>query len=440
MRQVNLSHEGGMMTALEIESFGLKIPESDVTILRRLAERVAEIADLPIQKETRKLWGCVNDLKQIRPVVLIRQSEVPWNEFDHIDELKLACENDFSHSIETNFRQVLYQWQHMRCDMVVDNIFESPLLVLDTGIGFQPVENTIPYEEGNTIESHHFQPQIKDEKDIEKIQIPQVTHHEQISHDFFELRKALFGDILNVRMHGCGYIYSAFWDDLVRWWGPQEALMDLVLRPDLVHMAMQRLLEAWQAKLDQYEERNLLSPTSGNEDIGSGGLGYTGDLPSKNFNPNHVKAGDLWGFNTAQIFTDVSPDMYEEFALRYEQPWLERFGLSYYGCCEKLHDKIHLLKKISNLRKISISPWAHVEKAAEQMDDQYVMSIKPNPAVLASDKWNPHAAREDLKRSLDQSRGCNVELIMKDISTVRGEPQRLKEWAAIAMEIVEDYY
>ena len=31
---------------------------------------------------------------------------------------------------------------------------------------------------------------------------------------------------------------------------------------------------------------------------------------------------------------------------------------------------------------------------------------------------------------LEQARGCHVELIMKDISTVRYQPQRLWEWAA----------
>ena len=34
---------------------------------------------------------------------------------------------------------------------------------------------------------------------------------------------------------------------------------------------------------------------------------------------------------------------------------------------------------------------------------------------------------------------CHVELIMKDISTVRYQPQRLWEWAAIAMEVAQDY-
>ena len=47
------------------------------------------------------------------------------------------------------------------------------------------------------------------------------------------------------------------------------------------------------------------------------------------------------------------------------------------------------------------------------------MSRKPNPAVFAEDQWNPERARQEIRDFLEQARGCHVELIMKDISTVR---------------------
>lgn len=34
---------------------------------------------------------------------------------------------------------------------------------------------------------------------------------------------------------------------------------------------------------------------------------------------------------------------------------------------------------------------------------------------------------------------CHVELIFKDISTVRHDPQRLFKWEKIAMRVAEDY-
>ncbi|NOY75790.1 MAG: hypothetical protein GXP32_08370 [Kiritimatiellaeota bacterium] len=62
------------------------------------------------------------------------------------------------------------------------------------------------------------------------------------------------------------------------------------------------------------------------------------------------------------------------------------------------------------------------------------MSYKPNPAILAEESWNPEKARADLTNFLDRAEGCNVEIIMKDISTVRHDPHRLAEWAKIAID------
>ncbi|MBL7220938.1 MAG: hypothetical protein ISS69_12540, partial [Phycisphaerae bacterium] len=126
-------------------------------------------------------------------------------------------------------------------------------------------------------------------------------------------------------------------------------------------------------------------------------------------------------------------------ALRHEMRYLERWGLTYYGCCEPLDIKMDILRKIPNLRKISMSPWVDPERSASRVGGDYVYSYKPNPAVLAEDRWRPEQAREDLVRYLDATRSCHVEIIMKDISTVRRQPQRLWEWEKIAMEVVEDF-
>ncbi len=423
------------MAVIKLEKYSIEIPERDQDILRRLAEDIAELAGDPVNRERRELWRRINDLDQDRPAVLIRRSEVPWHEIQD-ESLIPETSHDFTRTMESEFRQILYQWKHFPCDMVVGDILESHPIVVDSGIGLSIHSHTIQQGEGNEIYAHQFEPQIKDESDIEKIALPQVTCMDELSEEFFQLRKQLLGDILRVEKRGYKFVYTAFWDELVRLWGPEQALLDLVVRPELVHAAMERLTAAWLARLDQYEKLGLLSYDEGNYDCGSGGLAFTKDLPSEGFDPDRVRAVDQWGFNTPQIFTDVSPDMHEEFALRYERRWLERFGLTYYGCCEKLHHKIHLLRTIPNLRKISISPFADVEKSAEQIGGDYVMSIKPNPAFLAYETWNPEEVRQDLENSLKKSDGCSVEFILKDISTIRYEPHRLKEWANIAMELV----
>ena len=110
-------------------------------------------------------------------------------------------------------------------------------------------------------------------------------------------------------------------------------------------------------------------------------------------------------------------------------------GANYYGCCEPLDTKIELLRRIPNLRKVSVSPWCDSAKIIESLGADYVLSRKPSPAILATDTWHPEQAREQIRAFMDLTQGqSHVELIMKDISTVRHQPQRLWEWAAIAME------
>jgi hypothetical protein len=143
----------------------------------------------------------------------------------------------------------------------------------------------------------------------------------------------------------------------------------------------------------------------------------------------------MWGCSNAQIFSEVSPQMHRDFDIEHDLRWLKRWGITYYGCCEPLDGKMDLMRRIPNLRKISVSPWCNSQRAIEGIGDDYVISRKPSPAVLATDTWHPDLARQQIREFLDLAEGkCHIELIMKDISTVRYEPQRLWEWAAIAME------
>jgi hypothetical protein len=227
---------------------------------------------------------------------------------------------------------------------------------------------------------------------------------------------------------------------LIRWWGLEEAMLDLVERPALVNEAVERMTDAWMRELDQFEAQNLLSLDCNNTRIGSGGYGYVSALPGEPFDPANVRPRNMWGCSNAQIFSDVSPEMHWEFALRHDLRWLERWGLAYYGCCEPLSGKIHLLRRVPNLRKISMSPWNDWDRAVREIGGDYVFSFKPSPAVFVEDTWRPERARADLKRVLDKTRGlCHVEIIMKDISTVRYRPQALWEWAGLALEVAREY-
>ena len=68
----------------------------------------------------------------------------------------------------------------------------------------------------------------------------------------------VYGGIMPVRKVGQTHIWFTPWDYLIRWWGVEEAMLDLVERPDLVHAAVERMVDAWMVELDQFVALNLL--------------------------------------------------------------------------------------------------------------------------------------------------------------------------------------
>ncbi len=384
----------------------MDIPREDRDILRGLGERIAEIGTLPIQQVRAENSARINRLERGKPPVLIYQ--VPWHEMDVDGELELRTAHPFCQGIEQDFRRTLYAWKHMPGDMTVSPVVYQGPCIQDTGFGISEDVDIARTDDRSDVVSRHFHIQISTEADAQKIRFPVVSHDGAATEEQFEARQAIFEGIMPVSRCGVGGFWFAPRDDLVRWTGVQEILMDMAVRPDYVHVLIDRLVTAWLRRLDQYEAQGLLS----------------------------APPMELWGVGAAQIFSEVSPAMHVEFALKHEARWFERFGHNYYGCCEPLDQKVDILREhIPRLRKISMSPWVRFDRAAAAMRDEFIFAWKPNPAVLAAETWDPVWVRRDMEEKLEQARECLVEIHMKDISTVRYQPQRLWEWAQIASEV-----
>jgi hypothetical protein len=213
--------------------------------------------------------------------------------------------------------------------------------------------------------------------------------------------------------------------------------MDMYDRPKLVHRILGNFMKALHEVLDRQIELGMLDVGNGNWRVGSGGMGITDELPSVNPDGHKVMPIEQWGCSTSQIFSEVSPEMHEEFALQYERPLIERFGLSYYGCCEPLHKKMGILKSVKNLRKVSMSTWIDIDEASEALGTDYVFSFKPTPAHLATGSFDENLVRGYLKNFLSKTGRNRREIILKDISTTANDPQRIDRWAKIAMDLAE---
>lgn len=403
----------------------------DVGILRELAGRMAGIAALPVQEETRALWRRLNALRPVRPMVMIDQ--VCWNEMERDGELALQCTDPECRRYEGELRRTLYQWKHFRVDMVVEPWIRVPKAVRNTGFGISVQEQTAVGDPTNSVVGHKYENQFAGDDDLAKLGMPSISHDVEETRRRLAVAHEVFDGIVEVREWGVDP-YLSLWDPISMWMGVENALYALVDRPEFMHRLVGRMTEGYLVMLDQLEAQGLLCASQSL--IHCTGA-YTDELPAPGFDPARPRTRDLWTFGLAQMFSTVSPAMFREFEVDYASRICARFGLVYYGCCDPLDGKMAEVRLIPRVRKVSMSPWVNEERGAAAIGSDFVYSRKPSPALVATDRFDGERVREDLVATRDTCarHGCPLEFILKDISTVRYEPQRLTEWARIAMQV-----
>jgi len=409
---------------------------SDVKILRQLARRYADLAFSDKNAENIQLHKAVNDLKQIRPVVLI--DEIPWHEMNINDELTLQCEDPYLKRIEWFFRTNLYKNKYMPADMVVPPFVPVHKVIESTGIGITVEEETLATDEKNRIVSHKYKDVLATEEDLAKLHSPVIIYNKEETLRRYNLVGDILGDILPVKLMGVPYYAFTPWDQISRFRGVTNLLIDLTERPDFMHKVIRKMTNISLSYLQQLEDLELLDDSG--YSLHCTPI-YTDDLPEIDYNSAKVTRKNIWGRGAAQIFGSVSKKMHDEFDIQYMIETIGQCGLSYYGCCEPLDKKIDILEKIPNLRKISITHWADVNVAAEAINGRYVLSSKPNPASVAVPMLDKENLRKNIGVILDACKrnNCSCDIVLKDISTCCRRPQNIFEWEQTVMEMVRNY-
>lgn len=394
------------------------------TVVRDLARRYAEIAALPRQQETINAWRRLNVLKPARPMVCIAQ--LPWEELNWGQE-KMVNAEGLLHMYEKHLRMTIYAWENFKADMVVRPYFEVHKTVRNCDLGPAAKVQRLGL-------SMHFSDQLATVEEVQALQTPVIEVDPADDQRRLAEVRELFDGILPVRLAGHGR-HSGLWDRISQLISPERMLYDLADRPEYMSALIKKFVEIENGILDQYERHGLLEAApAGIHCTG----GFCDELPAPGYDGKQARAKDTWTFAMAQMFSEVSPAMHEEFEILPMKPLLERYGLVYYGCCEPLHHKIDIVRKIKNVRKISVSPWANKEMAAAKIHGDYVFSAKPNPAYVAMGSFDEALVRKDLEETLAICRRHDTpcELILKDVSTVCKDPSRLTQWERIAMELV----
>ncbi|OGV62961.1 MAG: hypothetical protein A2498_05765 [Lentisphaerae bacterium RIFOXYC12_FULL_60_16] len=407
--------------------------KKEAKTLRDLAKRVAAVAAEPEQEVKADHWRRHNGLERVRPMVLIFP-EGSWREM--LPDTQLTGTSEFARRLERDFRVRLYYAEHLPDDNVIEAVVGTPIINWDTGWGLQGETKRPAAATG----AYHIEPVIRSEADVDRLVLPQLRVDWDETARIEAVMHELFDGILAVERRGAGNYGIAPLDHYATLRGIDNLFMDLLDHPEMVHRAVRRIVDGHIGMAKAFEEMGVFRLCNRNQYVGSGGTSYSTELPGPDYDGKRVRPMDLWGFATAQIFSEVSPEMHEEFALQHEKRFLELFGLNCYGCCEPLHLKLDaIFRHVPRLRRVSISPWANVAMSAEKLGNRCIFSWKPNPAIVAGEVWDPGRVRAILTEFCEQTRDCVVEMILKDTHTCRNHPERMWDWVRIAREVAEQF-
>jgi hypothetical protein len=409
------------------------LPPADRSVLRDLARKVADVADLPVMAERRELWRRHTAMGPVRPVIYV-DPQGAWCEL--IPDSTLVCDSETARGVETELRRRIYVAEHFASDNVIEREWIVRKAIRSSGWGLEPRRRRT---EGDRA-AFGFDPVIHVPADLAKLRFPEISHDIAATRAQLELHQELFGDILAVRSKGIFHHSYHLMNQYTALRGLEEVLVDMIENPGWVHEAMAFFAEGHRRMQMQYVDLGLLDLNNDNTPIYTSGYGYTDELPAPGFDPAAVRPVDLWGWAEAQEMAAASPDMHAEFVFPHEKRLLEPYGLTGYGCCDDVTHKLDFVLTLPRLRRVSVSPWADVDRCAERLRDKVIFMWKPHPAHLVG-RFDPVALETYLRHTVEAAKanGCSLEIILLDTHSCENHPERFDEWTRVARRVVEEW-
>jgi hypothetical protein len=396
--------------------------------VRELATKVAEIALGPQNATIQKRWRDVNALRKPDRAPVYCRPVGCWSEIIAPESLK--CKDPWLRGWESEFRQLLYKH-----DIDDDTPFD-PYFTVPAQIDVDPpnqwgvqIDHRHPQSEGG---SWAYAPPLKTEADFDRLRMPIYRYNESASRRLLDRAQELLGDILPVRLQfGPGYDSATLGTAAADLRGLETMMMDMMDQPALMHRLMTHLLQARRQLLDLWESKGILTPNNTGPMLCSDPIG---DVPAS----GKYTLKNCWCGGNSQEFDQVSPDMWEEFCLNYQKPIFERFGLVCYGCCENLTKKIDGVLSIPNLRIFVCSAWTGMDAVLNKIETGHCIMWrqKAGDVVFPDDIAGVRYALEEGTRRLQ---GRRYQIVLRELQTLRGHPDRLHVWTKIAKEAAVKY-
>jgi len=405
----------------------VRAPDSQRATVRELARRVAAIASSEENARIQQRWRDVNALRKPDRAPVWCRPVGAWSEL--LPEDALTCTDPWLRGMERAFRQTL-----IKHDIGDDSPVE-PWFGVSAAFDVDPpnvwgveVAHRDPGVAGG---AWAYDPPLKTEDDFGCLRLPTYTYNAARTEERLDRAHDLLGDLLPVRLTCGAPLGATLGTAAADLRGLSQMMVDMAGEPAVMHRLIAHLRDATLGAMAQVAATGLLTannvgPMTCSDPIGEkdgeGRIGY----------------GNLWIMANSQEFGAVSPAHWRAFCLEYQRPIIEQYGLSAYGCCEDLRTKIEGVLSLANLRIFVCSAWTDLAAVQEAVGQDYVIMWrqKASDVVFPDDV---ETIRRDLENGCRQLQGSRYQIVLRELQTLSGHPQRLHEWTRAAIEMAARY-
>lgn len=399
----------------------------DAGIVRGLAAQVMALAQSERYEARRKRWRAANDRRGGERAPVWCRVALAWREI--LPQSALECTDPLARRVEYALRQHLYK------DSVGDDHIMEPYWPVEAAFKCStphtwglPTHKSIGSTPLGGFKYYH---PVETPEDYEKITIPDFTYDREATERNAGQMQDVLGDAMPVRVVGSPPLGPGVGTFLEQLRGMMPLMDDLAFRPALVHRVMAKLTEGVLRAQRAAEQAGVLTPNHHEPMTCSDPLN---DPPAS----GPARLHHLWVAANSQEFDQVSPAMFEEFLLNCQKVLFQPYGAVQYGCCENLTHKIGPILRIPNLRVFVCSFWTDLDKVVAACGRNCTIMWRQSAAqVTLPDTLDEH--RRHLEDGLRRLRGCHYQIVLRELETLHGHPNRLQDWARLAIELADRY-
>ena len=399
--------------------------------LRDLAAQVNEIARSDEMRARRARWRDQNSFRGERPLIYVRAFA-----FDEwFDFAALGCEDPELRYYEYLLHQSIWRsrlgddfivepWLEMNASYVMPN---GERWGVPVSLGEKPARGG----------AAAFKPLLLEEDFSFLRAAPYEVDEKATSLRREKLEEALGGALpVFVSRQGPYVMWSGdISTDLAKLRGLEQIMWDVYDNPEWLHSLLAFMRDAILQNHAQAEAAGGYSLADHQNQC----MPYARELDDPDPAVRGVSRKRLWRFLAAQEFTGFSPEMFWEFILQYQQPIMEAFGLTAYGCCENLTGVIPYLRRIRNLRRIAVSPCADARRCAELIGPDYILSWRPSPSLMLATGLDEDLVRRHMRAhfAFFKENRNHFDITLKDVETVAHHPENVGRWVRIVREEID---